>query len=285
MRLFLKGLLLVGVLIASTCAQVKNDTKPPPANSPAPLQAKGLLVRYIANMGVLLSSGDRHVLIDAIHRKYKPAYVFPSPELLSDIEQARPPYDSIELVLVTHMHLDHFHPESVGLHLKNDPKSILVSSAQVVGEIGKGFADHDKLRAQVKEVTPEWGKRIDLEVNGIKLALLGFRHVNAQHRSIQNLGYLIEIGGKKVLHVGDAELTMENFAAFQLEKENIDVAILPQWFLEESGGCEMVNKLINAKNVIATHISAGYTDEVADKVKKSCAGADAFTTMLEERTY
>jgi L-ascorbate metabolism protein UlaG (beta-lactamase superfamily) len=285
MKLFSKGILVLIALAVSSCGQRKIDTQPLPSNRNDPLPAKGLLVRYIANMGVLLSSGDKQVLIDAVHRKYKPAYVFPPPELLGNLESARAPYDSIELVLVTHMHLDHFHPESVGLHLKNDPKSILVSSAQVVEEIWKGFTDHEKIKAHIKEVTPEWDKRTDLEVNGIKLSLLGLRHVNAQHRSVQNLGYMVEIGGKKVLHVGDAELTTENFAAFQLEKENIDVAILPQWFLEQSGGCEMVRKLIGAKNVIATHISAGYTDEVAARVKKDCAGADAFTKILEERIY
>jgi L-ascorbate metabolism protein UlaG (beta-lactamase superfamily) len=236
-------------------------------------------------MGVLLSSGDKQVLIDAIHRKYKPAYVFPPPELLGDLESARASYDSIELILVTHMHLDHFHPESVGLHLKNNSKSMIVSSAQVVGEIGKGFAESEKIKGQMREVTPEWGKRIDLEVNGIKLSLLGLRHVNAQHRSVQNIGYLVEIGGKKVLHVGDAELTVENFAPFGLEKEKIDVAILPQWFFEQGGGCEMVKKLIGAKTLISTHISADYGDEAKTRNKRTCAGSDAFTTVLEERTY
>jgi L-ascorbate metabolism protein UlaG (beta-lactamase superfamily) len=264
---------------------VKKDTQPTLANREAPLPAKGLLVRYIANMGVLLSSGDRQVLIDAIHRRYKPAYLFPPPELLGDLESARPPFEGIELILVTHMHLDHFHPESVGLHLKNNPKGVLVSSAQVVGEFGKGVSDIEKIKAQLKEVTPEWDKRIDLEVNGTKLSVLGLRHVNQQHRSVQNLGYLVEIGGKKVLHVGDAELSAENFAPFQLEKEDIDVAILPQWFLDQQGGCETVRKLIGAKHLIATHISAGYTDEVSGRIKKDCAGADAFTALLEERTY
>lgn len=280
MRIFSRVILLF-VLAAAACGQVKKEP-PPPANADVVRAVpQGFVVRYIANQGVLVSAGGRQVLIDAIHRSYKPAYVFPPPELLAALESARAPYDRIDLILVTHMHLDHFHPESVGLHLKNDPKSVLVASAQVIGEMAKS----DEINVRLKEVTPEWGKRIDLEINGVKLAVLGLRHVNAQHRSVQNLGYLVEIGGKKVLHVGDAELTAENFSPFQLEKENIDVAILPQWFLDGEGGCETVKKLIGAKNLIATHISSGYTDEASDRIKKNCSGADAFTKILEERTY
>ena len=87
-----------------------------------PLQLPGgnsLIVTYIANEGVLISAGDKQVLIDGLHREYKPAYLFPPAELLSALEQARAPYNKINVVLVSHLHLDHFHPESVGLHLKN----------------------------------------------------------------------------------------------------------------------------------------------------------------------
>lgn len=280
MKFFTRAILLV-VLAATACGQVKKEPSPPPVNREAPRVDGGLKMTYIANMGVLISSGDKRVLIDAIHRKYKPAYVFPPPELLSALESAQAPYDRIALILVSHTHLDHFHPESVALHLRSDPKSVLVSSAQVIGEMPKS----EEISARLKEVTPEVGKRIDLEINGIKLALLGLRHVNTQHRSVQNLGYLVEIGGKKVLHVGDAELTAENFSAFQLHKENIEVAILPQWFLDGPSGCETVRNVINAKHLIATHISSGYTDEASSQIKKNCAGADAFTKILEERNY
>lgn len=277
---FFTWAILLFVLAAGACGQVKKE--PPPTDlDVARAVPPGFVVRYVANMGVLISSGDKRVLIDAIHRKYKPAYVFPPPEMLSALESAMPPYDRIDLILVTHTHLDHFHPDSIALHLKNDPKSVLVSSAQVIAEMPKS----EEISARLKEVTPEVGKRTDLEINGIKVSLLGLRHVNAQHRSVQNLGYLVEIGGKRVLHVGDAELSAENFAPFRLEKEKIDVAILPQWFLDGPGGCDMVRKLIGAKHLIATHISSGYTDEVSARVKKNCPGADAFTKILEETSY
>ena len=280
-----KTLLLFIALTVVACAQVKKD---PPALQPSSIPVpskKGLSIKYIANEGVLISAGGKQVLIDAIHREYKPAYLFPPPDLLKALESTAPPYNAIDLILVTHNHLDHFHPESIALHLKNNPKATLVAPAQVVAEIAKNAVAFDAIKTHIKEVTPAWNQKAVMDIGGIKLTVLGLRHVNLQHRQVQNLGYILEIAGRKVLHVGDAELSDENFASFLLKDENIDVAVLPAWFLGTATGCEQVKKLIGAKHLIATHIPPDHANDYKKNVTTNCAGADAFTTLLEERTY
>ena len=44
-------------------------------SNPLP-QNKSVEVRYIANEGVLISSKDKRVLIDGLHRRYGPEYAF-----------------------------------------------------------------------------------------------------------------------------------------------------------------------------------------------------------------
>jgi L-ascorbate metabolism protein UlaG (beta-lactamase superfamily) len=279
--------ILVSALAITACGQVKKDppASPPPVSS-TPVPSKTVLsIKYIANEGVLVTAGGRQVLIDAIHREYKPAYLFPPPDLLKALELAASPYNAIDLVLVTHNHLDHFHPESIALHLQNNQKATLVSPGRVVSEIAKNAAGFDAIKPRIKEVTPAWNQKAVMDIGGIKLTVLGFRHVNLRHREVQNLGYIVEIGGRKVLHVGDAELSDENFASFLLKDENIDAAILPAWFLDTSTGCEQVKKLIGAKHLIATHIPPDHAAEYGAAVRKNCPGSDAFTTLLEERTF
>jgi ribonuclease BN (tRNA processing enzyme) len=75
-----------------------------------------LIVKYIANEDVLISSGNEMVLIDGFHREYEPDYLFPPKDLLESLENAKNPYNKINLLLVSHLHLDHFHPLSIGLH-------------------------------------------------------------------------------------------------------------------------------------------------------------------------
>jgi L-ascorbate metabolism protein UlaG (beta-lactamase superfamily) len=71
---------------------------------------------------------------------------------------------------------------------------------------------------------------------GIKIKFLGLRPSGERFKEIQNLGCVIEIGGKKILHIGDADMTAENFSLFNLSHEKIDVAFIPYWYLMSSDG-------------------------------------------------
>ena len=58
-----------------------------------------------------------------LHREYGPEYAFlPTCGIVTRLRTAKAPFDAIDLILVSHRHLDHFHPESVGLHLQHNPK-------------------------------------------------------------------------------------------------------------------------------------------------------------------
>ena len=102
-------------------------------------------ITYIANEGVLISADGKQVLIDGLHREYGPEYAFLMPAEREKIETAKAPFDKINLVLVSHRHLDHFHPESVGLHLQHNSRALLVSSQQVVEEIEKNFKNYSAI--------------------------------------------------------------------------------------------------------------------------------------------
>lgn len=282
MRNFIQILALVFVLTTTVCSQSKkaevlkkNETKELPDFS----------IRYIANEGVLIRAADKQVLIDGLHREYKPEYAFPPPELQKPLENAQKPYDKINLLLVSHVHLDHFHPESIGLYLKNNPRAILASSAQITDEIGKNFKDYEKIKAQIKPVSHEWKKSFEYEQNGIKVRFLGLRHGSERFSWIQNFGHLIEIGGKKLLHIGDADMTAENFASFNLAKENIDVAFIPFWFLLSEDGRRLVKEQFNPKQIIAVHISPNDAAQVSERLKKDNPGIITFTKILEESSF
>lgn len=245
----------------------------------------GVEVTYIANEGVLISAGDRQVLIDGLHRKYQPDYLFPSPELLKQMETAQAPFDQIDLVLVSHIHLDHFHGESVGLHLKNNRGATLVSSQQVAEGVEKEFADYSLIKSRVKAMTPAWKEKREVNINGIDLTILGLRHGTERFYGLQNLGHIVRLGGKKFLHIGDAEQSVENFEGFHLPQEQIDIAFIPYWFLLFPPGQTIVRDYIKPRHIIAVHISPRQTEEVSKKVNEAFPDAVCFTKSMEKRVY
>ena len=117
---------------------------------------------------------------------------------------------------------------------------------------------------------------------GIKIKFLGLRHANKQHLSIQNLGHLIEIDGKKLLHIGDADMTAENFSAFNLAQEKIDIAFIPYWFLLTMDGLDLVQKQFNPKYIVAVHISPNDAQQISAQFKEDMPDVVTLTKVLEE---
>ena len=278
----MRSILLLSLLAITACAQAPAVERLPSQTAHTPGTIK---LTYVGNEGVLISDGTKAVLIDGLHRKYDDAYLNPPAEVLSAMENARPPFDQVRVVLVSHVHGDHFSAESVGLHLKNNPRAVLVSDAQKMSDIARLFPDHESIRSKTYEATPEWKERIVFERDGIKVTLLGMKHGSERFWWIKNLGHIIEIGGKKLFHFGDADTALENFAAFNLTAETIDIAFIPYWFLLNENGRKLVSETIAAKHNIAVHISPGSAEADAANVKKLYPGVDAFTKMLEERTF
>lgn len=270
-------LLLSLVLVTSLCAsdpvskEIENSSN----------KDRRVLVTYIANEGVLISSGDKHVLIDGLHRQYKPDYAFPPDNLLKSLESAAPPYDKISLILVTHLHLDHFHPLSVGMHLQNNRNARLVSSEQIAEGVKKEFNGFSTIESRVERVPHEWKRKVALNVSGINLKGLGLRHSSPHFSWIQNLGYVVELGGTKFLHIGDADMTEENFSSLGLVEEKIDVAFVPYWFLLSKAGRTIVQNHIRPKHVIAVHVPPAQAAQVVEQVRQAYPGALTFSHILE----
>jgi L-ascorbate metabolism protein UlaG (beta-lactamase superfamily) len=263
---------------------------PPPAVDPdagfgSPPQSGTVEVTYIANEGVLLSSGGKKVLIDGLHREYKRGYPFLPEPHRDKLETAKPPFDAIDLVLVSHRHLDHFHPESVGRYLAHNPRATLISSEQVTGDIEKRFADYSLIRSRVTAVTPPLTQRIAMTAAGIEFELLGVGHGTGGHASIQNLGHLLKLGGKKLLHLGDADTAPDILEKLRLDEEGIDVAFLPIWFLTGGEGPVVVREHIKPRHIVAVHMPAAGGDRAVAEMRQNFPAAVAFTTLLEKRAY
>ena len=244
-----------------------------------------LEVTYIANQGVLLAAGDTQVLIDGLHREYRSSYPFLPEPYKEQIETAQGPFQQIDVILVSHMHLDHFHAESVARHLRHNPGAVLVSSEQVTGEVRK-VAESEDIRSRVTTITPPLKQRVATVAAGVRVELLGVGHGRGRHATIQNLGHLVTLGGKTLLHIGDA--TTEDASildAFNLEEAAIDVAFLPVWFLTSDDGAAIVRQHIKPKHIVAVHMPAEDPQHAVARIKERFPEAVPFSVLLEKKFY
>jgi len=246
----------------------------------APPAAWTVEVTYIANAGVLLSSGDTRVLIDGLFRPYDNYPALPLPHR-EQLESGTAPFDGIDLILVSHIHGDHFDAEAVVRYLLASPGTELISSDQVVDEL-RQTPEFAAIADRVRGVSPTLGERVPVTAAGIQIDVLGVGHGSGRHREIQNLGHVVTLGGRTFLHVGDADPTSGILERFNLATNGIDVAFLPAWFLTESP--DLVHDDIRPRHVAAVHMPP--IDLVGpERFLSRFSDAVLFTRLLERRYY
>lgn len=103
-----------------------------------------------------------------------------------------------------------------------------------------------------------------VEIGDISVTGFYMNHVSPnRHGSVQNVGYLIEMEGKKILHVGDSNWFEEAFTKLNLQEENIDVAIFPYWMLLDDDDSPKLKEWVSPKHIVATHLPpSGYEDYI-----------------------
>lgn len=221
-------------------------------SAPAAAEAQ-LTVVYIANEGFLLEGAGRKVLIDALIDDGIRWYPQAPDAMKLALEQAQPPFDAVDLVLATHHHADHFGPRAVARHLTANSRARFVSTPQVIAKLRGMLAD--SVARRVEAVYPDEGARIHRRVRGIDLQVLNLHHGRGRNPPVQNLGFLLSIGGLKVLHIGDTEATKSDFAAYSLGAESIDVAFLPGWYLTTPVWIEVVRDEIRPAHIVVMHMA------------------------------
>ena len=250
-------------------------------------QVGGLTMTFLANEGVMLWSGGKKVLIDALFLKYKTGFATPADSTQTALAAARAPFDNVDLILATHFHGDHFHPQPVAAHLAANPRATLATSSQVIDSLRGRVAAGSALHARILGRTTPVGTRRREVINGIPVEFLGISHGSgpSNHLAIQHLAYIVELGGKRVLHIGDAILSDENVRAFRLDTARIDVALVPTWVVTGSSSRQAIERWVKPKQVVAFHVGEGGGERASREVRAVMPGAITLTRERETHRW
>ena len=235
----------------------------------SPGAADSLSVTYIANDGFLISCQDKNILIDALFDKGFGKYATPSESLQARIINGEPPFESIDLYLVTHNHGDHFTPQMVNAFMTHHNETLLVSSPQVCDQLDRSTIPGDR----IKVVDLDIGASTEMKLKGIGFKIYRFKHLEDSSgvRCI-NLGFLMDVCGTRIFHPGDITLewSKDQLKNFKMEKENIDILFQP--FFDLSGfSVDLVSKW-GPVYIIADHVPTAQFKEAVKNFRNAFPG-------------
>lgn len=243
-----------GVLSVGLVASGGHAVRPPPPETE---------MRYVANAGVLLRVDGRTFLVDAPFRDGIAPYGVSSAEERSRLEGAHAPYHDVDAILVTHWHEDHFDAGAVAAHLTQNGRAVLIASREVVGRVR---ASAPRLPdSRFRAIVPPPGGSDRTTVGGVPVHVLRVRHNPARRYPEEHLAFLI--GERtRVLHVGDADPSADNFTALAALPA-VDVAVLPFWYVLNQPSRSMVAAAIRPRRIIAVHVPPQEAREVEQKLR------------------
>jgi len=250
--------LLISVLVLGGCTEQEQ---------PAPLG-----VTYVANDGFLIECADKKTLIDALFDNFESDWCFVPPDSVVDLMvRAQSPFDDIDIIAVTHAHVDHFNAKSVIDHLRHNRSGILVCPPEVAQALA-GSAYYEEIRDRIRAVCPPPDSAVTMTIAGVTIKARRTAHgpyyeedqstgVSVdRHRNVQHLEYLFSVAGRVVYHSGDAGMhDLLKYTAYGYGADSIDLAFVQWWSAGEmlTFRQKLVRDVIHPERVILMHLSPG----------------------------
>jgi L-ascorbate metabolism protein UlaG (beta-lactamase superfamily) len=247
--------------------------------------ATGVDVTFLANAGFLIQGLHFSFLIDAFLREPVGIYGALPTETYKDLVQAKDPFDGFTIVLVSHDHPDHVQYRGLEKFLASNNKAELMAAPRVLNALRSSARDFEAIQRRLCPVETVPGSMKRAKQEEVTIDFFRLEHGGKNSADVQNLGHVIEMGGVRLLHVGDAEPTAENFAPYDLEKRAIDVAFVPYWFFGTPEGSRVLHEKIHARTVVACHVPPSEWEKLSDLMKAQFPDVVLFHEALEKRHF
>jgi L-ascorbate metabolism protein UlaG (beta-lactamase superfamily) len=222
-------------------------------------------VTFLANEGVLITTHEKKVLIDALFDDPNPEYASPPEVMLENMVAGRAPFDDINLVLVTHNHPDHFSAGIAARFMEANPDAILLAADDTVSALRESKEGWKSFRKRVFSFDLKPGETAAINANGIAVRIFRTLH-SGDLETPHNLMYLIKMDGRTIFHEGDSDGKFATFKALGLEKEKIDLALVHFWFPLHPEGEKIILDVLNPDHVGLIHLPKRLMSDAPGKI-------------------
>ena len=214
---------------------------------------------YLGNEGLMVSDGFGKVMFDPLFPMGFGVYQTVPEDMHAAIMAAEAPYDSVDAILVSHMHPDHFDVNDIITYLETHSDTRLFVPTQAADWMKQETDPDNPIFDQVTAIPLEYGDApLTLTVGQTKIDVVRIPHAGWPDRAdVSNLVYRVTLpGGDTVMHMGDADPDDTHFAKHpdHWPITRTDTAYPPYWFFLYEAGAGILENRINADRSVGIHV-------------------------------
>jgi len=205
----------------------------------------------MANEGVMIKVDDQQVIIDGLFKSTYPKFASTPASTYEQLQKGTPPYDNVEFILASHKHSDHFTVPEIASVLKSTEQTQLYVNEEMAEEMRAS----PMWRMISERVTAfPYAEETTYAPEAISVRTFPILHARKKPSEMKNTAHLIAINGFNVMHVGDATYGQQDLIDLNLSELDLDVLILPYWFVRDQAGQSFVATNLPARKYFINHI-------------------------------
>lgn len=155
---------------------------------------------HVGNAGVILKLGGQWVGIDVFTgREIKPYQ--PLPETLEQKLLCDAGCPEIGLLVVTHSHRDHFHPQKVSAYLKTHSSALVLAGDDILSILAEAGVSSSRFLRKERLSDQDFMGRY----GALTLYLLSTEHMGNVYRDVRHYSVLLQYQGQELFVSGDAK--------------------------------------------------------------------------------
>jgi L-ascorbate metabolism protein UlaG (beta-lactamase superfamily) len=254
-----------------------------------------LKITYIGNCGFLYENKNFKIIIDPFGTQYGELFQLPSSQLMGKIVAGLPPFDNVQLLLISHFHGDHFDSKLTEQFLLHNKSAILICPSQVLNVLKDSCRYLESIKSRIIIPSMENGKFDSVQLKGLNLKVLKLQHGSTRnletlsyseytdYEKTENLGFVFQMSGKYVFHQGDGSLKL-NRNLIKSINTKLDIAHLG-FFDKDSTSLALLYNVMKARNIIVMHSFKLDKSAESEKLKKLNGNLIVYDKELDFRKF
>lgn len=180
---------------------------------------------------------------------------------MTSLLEGKYPFKHLKALVFTHNHVDHFSARLTLAALRHHPETRLIADEASIDALLDLSASTtgllDRKRIRIVTASADQAESASIAVPPFTFTPIRFEHEGRRFADIVNIGFLVTVGGLRILCPGDARISAENFASLACLQDPvqnpIDAAVLMFPYVSTGRGQSLIRDVIRPRRLIVVH--------------------------------